>query len=178
MKKNILTLILFVVVGILSRIIPHPWNFTGITALAIFAGVLSKDNKTLFLAPLLALFISDMIIGFHSTMIATYLGFAIVGFLSVVLHNEKQIRYSENNLLKQSGILSLMAISGSFIFFAISNLGVWLSSGMYELSFAGLVQCFIAALPFLDNQLAGDLFYSFIFLFVYKASLVSMRQEA
>lgn len=178
MKKNILTLTLFVAVGVLSRIIPHPWNFTGITALAIFAGVLSKNNKALFVAPLVALFISDLILGFHSTMITTYLGFAIVGFLSLVIHNEKNIHYTDNKILKQSGVLTAVALSGSLIFFVVSNLGVWLSASMYELSFKGLVQCFVAALPFLDNQIAGDLFYSFVFYLLYKASLVTARQEA
>ena len=48
----------------------------------------------------------------------------------------------------------------SLFFFVASNFAVWAFSGMYSLDFAGLTQCYVAALPFLQNTVAGDLFWS------------------
>lgn len=164
MKKNLLSLALFILIGVLSRVIPHPWNFTGITSMALFAGLLSKENKFLFLAPLASLFVSDLILGFHNTMIYTYLGFALVGLLS--------LQYASSRVLLKANFKNLLTLSGysavgGLVFFIVSNFGVWYSSNMYSHTVAGLVNCYVAGIPFLDNQLLGDLFYSFVFMMVY-----------
>jgi hypothetical protein len=52
------------------------------------------------------------------------------------------------------------AIASSVLFFVLTNFGMWLSSGFYPLTLAGLEACFVAAIPFFQNTLAGDLFYS------------------
>lgn len=165
MKKNLLSLAFFILIGVLSRVIPHPWNFTGITAMALFAGLLSKENKFLFLAPLASLFVSDLILGFHNTMIYTYLGFAVMGLLSLQYASENVI--SKINFKNMVTIFSCSVV-GSLVFFIISNFGVWYSSSMYPHNFSGLVSCYVAGLPFLDNQILGDLFYSFVFLISYQ----------
>jgi hypothetical protein len=51
-------------------------------------------------------------------------------------------------------------VACSLVFFVASNFAVWAFSGMYSLDLAGLSQCFIAALPFLQNTVAGDLFWT------------------
>jgi hypothetical protein len=48
----------------------------------------------------------------------------------------------------------------SLAFFAISNFAVWAFSGIYSLEWQGLIQCYVAALPFLQNTVAGDLFWA------------------
>jgi hypothetical protein len=52
------------------------------------------------------------------------------------------------------------AIAGSLLFFVITNFGMWLFSGFYPLTTAGLAACYVAAIPFFQNTVAGDLFYS------------------
>jgi hypothetical protein len=37
---------------------------------------------------------------------------------------------------------------------------MWLFSGFYPRSMAGLEACYVAAIPFFQNTVAGDLFYS------------------
>jgi hypothetical protein len=46
------------------------------------------------------------------------------------------------------------------LFFAVTNFGTWTLSGMYPLTFSGLAACYVAAIPFFQNTVAGDLFYS------------------
>ncbi|MCK6599531.1 MAG: hypothetical protein L6Q37_14290 [Bdellovibrionaceae bacterium] len=171
MKKELKVFLLLVLVGVLSRLIPHPWNFTGITAMAIFTGVNFRQNKFLIFSPLVALFISDLILGLHATMVFTYLGFSLVGFLAASF-SERQVSLvkktgfgaSMTKSLQSIGVLSLVS---SFIFYLVTNLGVWLTTAIYEKTMQGLFACYIAGLPFLDNQILGDLFYSTIFYIVF-----------
>ncbi len=154
-----MSFIVLVFIGILSRIIPHPWNFTAITAMALYSGVAFKKNKIFLLVPIVTLFLSDLYLGFHNTLFFTYLGFAIVAVMSSSI-------FSRSAFFSNGRNVALMAISsliGSLLFFLVSNFGVWFSSGVYEKNGAGLVQCFIAAIPFLRNQMLGDLFYTGVF---------------
>ena len=52
------------------------------------------------------------------------------------------------------------ALASSILFFLISNFGTWLLSGMYPLTVSGLAVCYVAAIPFFQNTVAGDLFFS------------------
>ena len=51
-------------------------------------------------------------------------------------------------------------VACSLVFFLLSNGAVWAFSGMYPLTGQGLTQCYIAALPFLDKTVLGDLFWT------------------
>ena len=53
-----------------------------------------------------------------------------------------------------------MAFAASVLFFVVSNLGVWALDSMYPKTFAGLVTCYVAAIPFFGSTLAGSLFYT------------------
>jgi hypothetical protein len=48
----------------------------------------------------------------------------------------------------------------SLIFFAITNFGVWAFSGMYPLTVEGLTACYVAALPFLQHTIIGDMLWA------------------
>ena len=51
-------------------------------------------------------------------------------------------------------------MAASTLFFVITNFGVWAFDGLYPRTFEGLVVCYIAAIPFFGNTLAGSLFYT------------------
>lgn len=147
--KNAALILSICLLGAFSRLIPHPWNFTAIGAMALFGGAYLANKKLSLLLPLVALFISDLIIGFHSTMLFVYGAFALAGALGWFLREERTIS-------KLTGC----SLAASMIFFAVSNFGVWAMGGLYPQTFSGLVQCYVAAIPFLDNQIYGDLFFS------------------
>lgn len=147
--KNIALISLICILGAFSRLIPHPWNFTAIGAMALFGGAYFANKKLSIILPLVVLFVSDLVIGFHSTMLFVYGAFALVGVLGWFLREEKSVAR-----------LVGCSFATSLLFFAISNFGVWVMGGMYAPTFSGLVQCYLAAIPFLDNQLYGDLFFS------------------
>jgi hypothetical protein len=57
------------------RIAPHPWNFTPVGAIALFAGATVRDRRLALLFPCLALFAGDIFIGFYKLMVVVYASF-------------------------------------------------------------------------------------------------------
>ena len=131
------------------RLVPHPPNFTPIGAMALFSGAYLGRRGLAFVAPLAALLLSDAVLGFYSGMEFQYLSVALIVLLGWVA-------LSHFTVLR----LGVAAVTSSALFFAISNFGVWLVSGMYSHSLGGLGACYAAAIPFFQNTVAGDLFYT------------------
>lgn len=141
---------LVIAIGALARFLPHPPNFTPIAALALVGGTY-LDRRYGFVLPLFALLVSDYFLGFHDLMIYVYGSFLIVGLLGVWVGQRK------TSLRMVSATLT-----GSVIFFVVTNFGVWLS-GMgivYPMTFEGLIECYTMAIPFFRNSLLGDVFFA------------------
>ena len=166
MSKVITPKFLFVTAAILiaaiSRIIPHPFNFTPIAAMALFGGACLENKKLAFIIPLLAMFISDCIlqaisgIGFHNTMFFVYGCFVIAVGLGFML--------KQNN---NAGRTVLFSVISSCIFFAVTNFATWWLEGsngapLYVHTVQGLINCFVAAIPFYNNSILGSFFLNTI----------------
>jgi len=135
-------------VAAISRLLPHPVNVAPIGALALFGGVY-LDRKHTFVVPLAALLISDYFIGFYTGMAWVYGSFVLIGFIGLWLRNHRSIAATVGATL-----------AGSVLFFLVTNFGVWVSAQVsYPHTLAGLFQCYVAAIPFFRNSLAGDLGY-------------------
>ena len=143
-QKIVLAIIIF---GILARLIPHPPNFSPVTAIALFSGLNFKNKKFAFLIPILILFISDLFIGISLINLFVYSGFLLIVQLGS----------------KISSIRFLNIILASLIFFIISNFGVWIIG--YPKTIDGLILCYTMAIPFFGYSLAGDLFFGYLFKF-------------
>lgn len=146
-----LTIVGWILVGILSRLIPHLPNFTALTAIALCGSLFFEKRQHALLTALTAAFLSDILLGFHSTMPYVYGSYALVALLGF---------YFRSNLTVLN--LPVVSISASCLFFLITNFGVWLHCSLYALTFEGLGICYVAALPFLLNQIAGDAIYSLL----------------
>jgi hypothetical protein len=140
---------LLIVIAVLSRFFPHINNVSPIAAIALFGGAMFSDKRIAFGLPLLAMFISDIFLGFHSTMIVVYLSFALVVFIGFWVG--KKVSVSR---------VIIGSLSGSLLFFLITNFGVWMMTNLYDTSFNGLINCYIMAIPFFRNTLLGDLIFS------------------
>lgn len=137
-----------ILAGAFARLLPHPPNVAPIAAMALLGGAMLPRPQA-FLAPLAALFLSDLFIGLHSGMPFVYGAFAMVVLLGGLLREERGVSR-----------LAAVTLAGSVLFFAVTNLGVWLSSGMYPANLGGLQACYAAALPFFRNSLLGDAFFT------------------
>lgn len=147
---TLMTLVLMVLGAAFSRLIPHPWNFTAIGATALFGGAYFPSKRLSMVIPLAALFLSDLVLGFHPTILFVY-----VPFVAIVM-----MGWSLRGNTRSPMRLVTASLVASSVFFLVSNFGVWMTEAMYAKSFQGLVTCYVAAIPFFDNQIYGDLFFT------------------
>ena len=138
-----------VISAAISRLVPHPPNFTVIGALALFGGACFERPLAADLVPLAAMLLSDAVIGFHSGMPVIYLCFLMTTFLGRRMQGGRNI-----------ATVARMSFLSSVMFYAISNFAVWAGGSMYPHTAQGLVLCYTAAIPFFGNTLAGTMIYS------------------
>jgi hypothetical protein len=139
----------------LSRLLPHPFNFTPIGAMALFAGTYISNKKHAFLLPVLTLLASDILLqlvngsGFYRDMIFVYGSFALITGIGFLLRGREQ---------RQT--IMVASLVSSIAFFLITNFGTWLMWDIYPKTGAGLISCYIAGIPFFKGTIMGDLFYN------------------
>ncbi|MBP9853728.1 MAG: hypothetical protein KBD53_02540 [Candidatus Omnitrophica bacterium] len=148
-RENLVMLpILLIVLGVLSRVFMHFWNFTPILAIALFAGFyLSRRNA--FIVPLITMIISDVILGFHDTIFFTWGTILLISWIGLRLRENKSVK-----------TVAFASVGSAIIFFIITNFAVWLVSGMYPKNWAGLTECYIAAIPYFRGTLLSTIIYT------------------
>ena len=159
----------YVVVGLIalgyaSRLLEHPYNFTPVIALAFIAAIYLRPRALAFVLPLLGTWLSDIVL--NNTRYAEYYdGFSLFGdpgtYLGIAaaagLVLLARLRAS-NGLVRLAGGTLLAATA----FFVVSNFVVWLSGTLYTLDFAGLLECYTAALPFFRGTLSSTVLYGLL----------------
>ena len=143
-----------VLLAAMSRWLPHPPNFTPLMAIALFSGTLFGSWYWALAAPLLAMFISDLGLGFHNQMWSVYLSLGVAVAVGRWVGGKGEVLSA---LAKR---LPVGILSSSMIFFVFTNLSVWAFSGMYPINGFGLVECYAMAIPFFHAEVLGNLFYS------------------
>jgi len=142
-----------------SRFIPHPPNFTSLLALSFYVPAILG---TRFIPILILSFVfTDLVLGFHSTTLFTWGSVLLIGLMS------KLFIYTIKKRL--SGVMF-----GAFIFFIITNFGVW-TSGFYGYSIDGLIECYFLAIPFFVNTLVSTIIFSALIELVYNFLPKSIR---
>jgi vitamin B12 transporter len=146
------TAVLLVLLGALSRLIPHPPNFAALGAVALYAGA-RLPRAWALAVPLFAMALSDLVIDFGS-------GRAAVSAMRLAIYAAFAAIVLAGRLARErSGPVRLAALAtgASLFFFLASNFTVWLSDALYPKTAAGLALCYAAAVPFLWNTLVADL---------------------
>ncbi|MEA3058354.1 MAG: hypothetical protein QOF34_1169 [Sphingomonadales bacterium] len=148
-SARLLALLSAVLAAAAMRLVPHPPNFTPVGAMALFSGAYFGRRGLAFVAPLGALFVSDLVLGFYHGMATVYFSVVLIVLIGWALAKHR-------SFWRVGGA----ALASSILFYAVTNFGMWLSSGIYPRSLAGLEACYVAAIPFFQNTVAGDLVYS------------------
>jgi hypothetical protein len=139
-----------ILLAALSRLVPHPWNFSPLEAMALFAGAHIARRWVSTLVPLAALFVSDLFLGFYDGIWVTYLCFALIAIAGRWLRGAG------------AGKIAIFGLASATGFFIVSNFAVWALGTMYPHTAAGLMSCYVSAIPYFHNQLAGVAFYSLV----------------
>ena len=155
-RKNISIALFIIALLALSRVIPHPPNFTPVLGMAVFSGAIISKRFIAYLIPLMAMLLSDFYLGFHASIPVIYFSLAICVLIGTFIESKVSI------------LNSLLGISfGVLVFFLITNFAVWYGSTMYEPSFSGLMTCYLMGLPFVQNTFISSLLYGMGAFLVY-----------
>lgn len=173
MNRNIFALSLLIIIAAISRFIPHGYNFTPIAGMALLGGAYFNKKSLAFLVPILTLFATDFVLNntlyraffpdvvglvfFSKFMIFTYAGTAAIVLIGM-------------GLLKKVSAPRLIggALFSSIVFFLITNFGTWATGTMYPKNALGLIESYVAGLPFLSGNLVGNLVYTFLLFGAYE----------
>jgi hypothetical protein len=145
-----------VIGGVAWRVTPHPWNFAPVGAIALFAGARFERRWLAVVTPLLTMFAGDTLLqivtgsGYHSLMPVIYATYALIAVLGMLLRDPKTTFFAIGGCV----------LASATIFYVVTNFAVWLTSPMYAKNGAGLIACYVAAIPFFGNTLASDALFS------------------
>src|SRR5258706_1270900 len=151
--KKILTpqavfVILLIVVAGASRIIKIAPNIHAVGAMALFAGAYFQNKKLAYAMPLITMFLTDLILGFHKIMIPVYASFVFTVFIGTMIANRKNIF-----------TVAVGSLTSSVVFFLVTNLPFWFGN-TYLWNFEGAMESYTIALPFFRNGIIGDLAFT------------------
>lgn len=150
MKKQFALIVGLILVAASFRLIDHLPNFTPVGAIALFAGAYITNRILAFLVPVAALLLSDLYLGFYGwEMLVPYIGFILTILMGFSLQNNKgAIR------------IGLTSMASSVVFFLFTNFALFYPETLYPHTFSGIMQSYVAGIPFFQNALAADLFYN------------------
>ena len=160
LNTRFITLVLIILAAATMRLIPHPPNVTPIAAMALFGGAYFASRKAGLLVMLMAMVLSDLVLGlfvykyglFHGAMPFVYFSFIVTAGFGLLIRN----RLSPFSI-------GTAALSASLLFFVATNFGTWLMGSLYPMTLDGLIASYIAAIPFYGYTFAGDAFYTLLF---------------
>lgn len=145
---------LFVVFAVAIRFIPHPWHFTPVAASLLFFG--ARGSRRQIWIPLVLMAASDLLLNrfvynyaFGADQLVVWAWYAAILLLGT-------------SLRKTSNPLPILgaALGSSVSFFLVSNFTVWAAGTMYPRTWAGLLTCYDAGIPFFRPTLESDLVFT------------------
>jgi hypothetical protein len=156
---TITTIVALILAVAATRLLPHPPNFTAVSAMCLFGGAYFHRRWLAFVVPFAALLLSDAVLtaiygqsitAAVSSVWGNYVAFALIVLLGTLLYNRVTL-----------GRTASATILATALFFLLTNFKVWLMGHgtVFPHTPAGLVACYVAALPFARNDLLGNAFY-------------------
>jgi len=139
--------------NVAARLLPHAPDFTPVAATALFAATVLRVRALSVVVPLVGMILADAWLGFYDPRIMA----AVYGMLAL-----PACAAWLSSRLRRPVMIVPVLLSSSLSFFLVTNFAVWAFSPMYTANAGGLLKCYIAALPFLQNTLCGDLFWGIV----------------
>jgi len=149
-KKDFFPIILILILA-MSRLIPHPPNFTPVISVAIMSGYLFRNIYLSFVVLITSMILADAFIGFYENMLFVYLSLLLIAYIFYKIAGKINLKN-----------LFIYGFFGSVIFYLISNFGVWYFGNLYEKNFNGLIECYFLAIPFFKNTVLSTIFFTYI----------------
>ncbi|WP_115718811.1 DUF6580 family putative transport protein [Gallaecimonas mangrovi] len=158
MNPRLTTLIGIIALCAIYRVLPHPWNVSPIAAMALFAGAHFQTKTMAVLVPLAAMALSDLVLGLHPTLPFVYGTIVLTVVLGFWVGKDINI-----------GRVLAASLTGSLLFYFITNSAVWLVGGFYPSNIGGLWQSLASGVPFFQYTMLGDLLFNALFFGLFYA---------
>ena len=151
LRQDLLLALVLVVLCVVLRLLPHVSNFSPVAVAALFAGMTLHRRWLAVAVPLVAMLLSDAVLGGYGwpMMAVVYTALALPAAIGMFARHLRVVYVAIGG-----------ALASSLIFYAMTNFAVWALTGLYSADAKGLLECYVAALPFLKYTVAGDLFWS------------------
>jgi len=171
---RVVILVGLVVLGALSRLLPHPPNATPVLAFALFGGAYFTSSRWAFGVPFFAMLISDIALNLtQGAAMLTPVQAAVYGSIGAVVGVGIWLRSNVSVLRVAVG-----GFAGAVLFFLVTNFAVWLGGSLYPYTFSGLVECYAAALPFFRNTLLSTWGYGALLFGIFEGMKVQFPRLA
>jgi len=149
MYEKLFFILSFVLILIISRLIPHPPNFTPIIATAIFGPIFLSSKLYGSAITIIAMFISDIFLSFHSYQFIVYVTLISISLLTPIKKNKFSF--------------TIFTLISCIWFFITTNFAVWILWDYYPKDFEGLLLSYTLAIPFFTNTLLSTFLFVIIF---------------
>lgn len=179
------TLSISVAIGVVGRLMPHVPNVTPFTALSLLVGAKLQHRRLVaLLTMIVALITSDVLLAyiygypvFSLWTIFTYSSFLVITLCGRKLATAGTEATAKCTTTANWKTLPCWISAMSLGYWLWTNFGVWLTSNLYAKSFAGLLSCYVAALPFLRNAVIGDLVWGIVIFGAFSLVTTAQRRQ-
>jgi hypothetical protein len=158
-----LVLIALIALAALTRLLPHPPNFSPVEAVALFGGAYFASRAWALAVPLIAMVLSDLLLGLkHGGLYLEYFVSAHFAAVYACIAVSTVLGFRLRGSVNGPRMLGY-ALAGSVLFYLATNFAVWLTASpldAHPACYAGLLPCYVAGIPFFQWTLLGTLFYS------------------
>lgn len=149
-----------IVAAALTRLLPHPPNFSPVEAMALFGGAYFASRAVAVFVPLVAMVLSDLALAaIHGGTYFEYMASAGFWLVYACIALSAVLGFGLRGKVSGARVLGYGLI-GSVLFFVVTNFGTWLGSSMYPQNGAGLAAAYVAGIPFFQWTVLGTLFYA------------------
>ncbi|MGY0797793.1 DUF6580 family putative transport protein [Lysobacter sp. A286] len=157
-----LVLVGLILLAALTRVFPHPPNFSPVTAIALFGGAYFASRSWALLVPLIGLFLSDLVLAsLNGGLYASWFNGIGIWLVYGCIVLTAAMGFGLRGKVRGGTVLGY-SLAGSVLFFVITNFGAFLADPMYPKTVAGLTAAYAAGIPFFQWSVLGTLFYSAI----------------
>jgi hypothetical protein len=163
---------LIVVFATLTRFIPHAWNFSPVYGALLFGGATMKKRDSIWFSAVtlgasdvvLTKFIYRLSLGWTELIqLAAFASIVIIGWIL-------KKRFSVSRFV-------FCCLAAPIAFYLISDFGVWLGFGTYPHTWAGLLACYVAAIPFQGRIMASTALFAGILFGAQQIHAIRVEQR-
>lgn len=153
---------LLIVIAALTRVLPHPPNFSPVEAIALFGGAHLLSKRWALIVPLAGMMVSDLVLAaINGGLYASWFSGTGIWVVYLCIALTTVLGFGLRGRVTGARVLGY-SLGSSVLFFLVTNFAAWLGDPMYAKTLGGLGQSYLAGVPFFQWTVLGTLTYAAI----------------